>query len=188
MLGYMCAQCLSPVRLFATPWSIVRQAPLLTGFPSKNAGMGCHFLLQKGNDLFPGINPASLSSPALAARFFTTEPSGNHWKSQWITGVGPKSRNECPYKREAEGDLRHRRRSCDNRGKDWSEHPAAKDAKVHHPPPEARRLTERMLSQGILKEPTLQHIDFRLPASRAGRGSIAVAVSSPDSGTWLHQP
>ena len=98
--------------------------------------------------------------------------------------MGPKSRNECPYKREAEGDLRHTRRPCENRDKDWSEHPAAKDAKVHRPPPEARRLTERMLSQGTLKEPTLPHVDFRLLASRAGRGPIAVAASSPGSGTW----
>ena len=187
MLDHMCAQSLSPVRLFATPRSTVRQAPLPTGFPSKNTGMGCHFLLQEGNDLLPEIKPTSPTSPALAGRFFTTEPSG---KSQWITVMGPKSRNECPYKREAEGDLRHKR-LCDNRGKDWSEHPSAKDAKnakEHQSPPEARRLTERKLSQGILKEPTLQHIDFRLLASRAGRGSTAITVSSPGGGTWLHQP
>ena len=99
MLDHMCAQSLSPVRLFATPRSTVRQAPLPTGFPSKNTGMGCHFLLQEGNDLLPEIKPTSPTSPALAGRFFTTEPSG---KSQWITVMGPKSRNECPYKREAE--------------------------------------------------------------------------------------
>ena len=39
-------------------------------FPSKNTGMGCHFLLQ-GNLLYPGIQS---TSPALAGRFFTTEP------------------------------------------------------------------------------------------------------------------
>ena len=29
-----------------TPWTVARQAPLSVGFPGKNAGMGCHFLLQ----------------------------------------------------------------------------------------------------------------------------------------------
>ena len=39
--------------------------------PGKNTGVGCHFLLQ-GNRPDPGIEPASLKSPALAARFFIT--------------------------------------------------------------------------------------------------------------------
>ena len=29
-----------------TPWTVACQAPLSTGFPSKNSGLGCHFLLQ----------------------------------------------------------------------------------------------------------------------------------------------
>ena len=37
---------LSRVWLFASPWTLVGQAPLSMGFPSKNTGMGCHFLLQ----------------------------------------------------------------------------------------------------------------------------------------------
>ena len=36
----------SHVWLFATPWTVVRQVPLSRDFPNKNAGMGCHFLLQ----------------------------------------------------------------------------------------------------------------------------------------------
>ena len=44
-------------------------------FPGKDAGMGCHFLLQ-GNLPDPGIEPMSPLSPALAGRFLTTEPSG----------------------------------------------------------------------------------------------------------------
>ena len=36
---------LSPVRLFATPWTVAYQAPLFMAF-SKNTGVGCHFLLQ----------------------------------------------------------------------------------------------------------------------------------------------
>ena len=42
--------------------------------PGKNAGVGCHSLLQ---GIFPtqGLNP-SLASPALAGGFFTAEPLG----------------------------------------------------------------------------------------------------------------
>ena len=58
---------------FATPWNADCQAPLSRGFPSKNTGVGCYFLLQ-GMDLpDPGIKPAS---PAFAGGFFTTEPPG----------------------------------------------------------------------------------------------------------------
>ena len=31
---------------FATPWAVALQAPLSTGFPGKNTGPSCHFLLQ----------------------------------------------------------------------------------------------------------------------------------------------
>ena len=43
--------------------------------PGKNSGVGCHALLQ---GIFPtqGSNPCLLTSPALAGRFFTTEPHG----------------------------------------------------------------------------------------------------------------
>ena len=33
-------------RLLATLWTVARQAPLYLGFSSKNAGVGCHALLQ----------------------------------------------------------------------------------------------------------------------------------------------
>ena len=46
--------------------------------PGKNTGVGCHFLLQ-GNCPEPGIEPASLRSPALAARFFITSAD---WEGQ----------------------------------------------------------------------------------------------------------
>ena len=50
---------LSCVRLFVIPWSIAHQAPLSMGFPCKNIGVGCHFLLQ---GIFPtlGLNPGLL--------------------------------------------------------------------------------------------------------------------------------
>ena len=49
-------------------------------FIGKNTGMGWHFLLQ-GDLPDPGIQPASLTSPALAGGFFTTRATwGFPWK------------------------------------------------------------------------------------------------------------
>ena len=47
---------LSRVRLFATPWTVTYQA---TRTMSKNAGLGCHFLL-RGIFLTQGSNPVLL--------------------------------------------------------------------------------------------------------------------------------
>ena len=47
---------LSNVQLFANPWTAAHQAPLSMGFPRKNTGVGCRFLLQ---GIFP--TPASNS-------------------------------------------------------------------------------------------------------------------------------
>ena len=44
----------------------------LWDFPSKNTGVGCHFLAP-GDLPNPGIEP---TSPSLAGRLFTAEPSG----------------------------------------------------------------------------------------------------------------
>ena len=46
----MYTQLLIHLRLFATPWTVAHQAPLSMGFPSKNIGVGCHFLLHR---IFP---------------------------------------------------------------------------------------------------------------------------------------
>ena len=56
---------------FATSWAVACQAPLSMGFPGKNTAVGCHLLLQDIPD--PEIKPAP---PALAGKFFTTEPPG----------------------------------------------------------------------------------------------------------------
>ena len=50
---YMCVCVLSRVWLFATPWTARLLCPW--NFPGKNAGVGCHFLLQ-GNFLTQGLN------------------------------------------------------------------------------------------------------------------------------------
>ena len=56
----------------ATPWTVAHTRLLCPwDIPGTNTGVGCHFLLQ-------GIFPAEIGSVplALAARFFTTVPSG----------------------------------------------------------------------------------------------------------------
>ena len=59
------------VRLFVTPWTVVLQAPLSMGFSRQEywSGLPCS---PPGDLPDPGIEPASLRTPALAGRFFTT--------------------------------------------------------------------------------------------------------------------
>ena len=61
----------SRVRLCATPWTVACQAPLSIGFSRQEywSGLSCP---PPGDLPHPGIKPASLRSPALAGRFFTT--------------------------------------------------------------------------------------------------------------------
>ena len=61
----------SCVRFFATPWTVAHQAPLSMGFSREEH---CSALpLPSLRDLpDPRTEPASLGSPALADRFFTT--------------------------------------------------------------------------------------------------------------------
>ena len=40
-----CVQSLSHIWLFATSWTVAHQASLSMGFPGKNTGVCCHFLL-----------------------------------------------------------------------------------------------------------------------------------------------
>ena len=57
---------------FATPWTVARQAPLSMGFPRQECSSRLPFP-SSGDLPGPGIEPVS---PALAGRFFTTEPPG----------------------------------------------------------------------------------------------------------------
>ena len=54
----------SPAR-FPCPW----------GFPGRNTGVGCHFLLQ-GIFLTQGSNLSLLKVSCITGRFFSTEPPG----------------------------------------------------------------------------------------------------------------
>ena len=65
-------KCFSCVQLFVTPWTGICQAPLSMGFPRQKYWSGLPFPFP-GNLPDPGIEP---TSPALAGRFFTTEPPG----------------------------------------------------------------------------------------------------------------
>ena len=61
-----------------TLWTIAHQAPLSLGFSRQEywSGLPCP---PPGDLPNPGINPASLTSPALAGRFFT---SGATWNGE----------------------------------------------------------------------------------------------------------
>ena len=67
-------QLLGHVRLYATPWTVAHQVPLSMEFSRQEYWSGLPF--PSPEDLLdPGIEPAS---PALAGRFFTTEPPEKH--------------------------------------------------------------------------------------------------------------
>ena len=57
---------------FVTPWTLARRAPLPIWFSRQESWSGLQFL-SPGDLPDPGIKP---TSPALASRFFATEPPG----------------------------------------------------------------------------------------------------------------
>ena len=63
--------CFRRVHLFATLWTTAHQAPLPMGVSRQEYWSGFRALLQ-GDLPDPEIEPASLMSPALAGRLFTT--------------------------------------------------------------------------------------------------------------------
>ena len=64
--------CFSRVQLFATARTVACQAPLSMGFSRQEywSRLPCP---SPGDLPSPGIKPASLKSPAVASRFFTTQ-------------------------------------------------------------------------------------------------------------------
>ena len=60
----------SSVQLFVTLWTVARQAPLSMGFSRPEHWSGLPYT-PPGDLPGPGIEPASLRSPALAGRSFT---------------------------------------------------------------------------------------------------------------------
>ena len=71
----VCAHSLSCIWFLATPWTVAHQAPPSVEFSRQEywSGLPCS---PPGPLPNPGIEPTSLASPALAGRFFTTEPPG----------------------------------------------------------------------------------------------------------------
>ena len=85
--------CFSHVQLFATLWTVAHQTPLSTGFSKQEYWNG----LQRppSEDLpYPGIEPMSLESSALAGGFFTTSAT---WEPPILTSVN----NICAGQRES---------------------------------------------------------------------------------------
>ena len=78
----------SHVWLFVPLWTAALQAPLSTGFPRQE--YWCGFPCPPPDDLPDlGIKPGSLTSPALAGRFFTTSAAcANHMQICTISYKG----------------------------------------------------------------------------------------------------
>ena len=74
---YQCvrAQLLSHVGLFVIPWTIVHKAPLSMELCRQEYWSGLPFP-PPGDLPDPGIEPVSPLPPALAGRFFITDPPG----------------------------------------------------------------------------------------------------------------
>ena len=71
----ICVCVLRHVQLFATPWTVARQAPLPMELSRQEDWSGLPFPTS-GDLPDSGIKPASPVSPDLAGRFFTTESWG----------------------------------------------------------------------------------------------------------------
>ena len=66
---FVAACALSYGRLFVTPWTVARQAPLSMEFSKQEYWRGLPFA-PPGDHNDPGIKPSSSASPSLADRFF----------------------------------------------------------------------------------------------------------------------
>ena len=88
---YVCACVFSPVQFFVTPWIVAHQASLSMRLSRQEYWSGLP-LPPPGNLPDPGIEPESPASPALADRFFTTEPPGKpHLLSMLCNKSSPNS-------------------------------------------------------------------------------------------------
>ena len=88
--------CFSCGQLFAIPWTIARQAPLLMGFSREEywSELPCP---PPGDFPDPGTKPTSLKPPALAGGFFITSAT---WETPYLIGVGLKSNDWHLHERE----------------------------------------------------------------------------------------
>ena len=80
----VCAQSLGRVQHFVTPWTVAHQVPLFMEFSRQECWNGLPFP-PPGDLPDPGIEAVSPpTSPALAGRFFTTEPPG---KNSYLSSI-----------------------------------------------------------------------------------------------------
>ena len=70
--------CFTCAQLLVTLWTRAHQAPLSMGFSRQEYWSGLPYP-PPGDLPYPGIEPASLTSPALAGRLFTTSTT---WELQ----------------------------------------------------------------------------------------------------------
>ena len=92
----VCAQSLSCVWFFGTPWTEACQAPMSMELPQQEYWNGVPFP-SPGDFHDPGIEPKTLVSPALAGRFFTTAPPGkSHLMQNLISLIQLSSCLGCP--------------------------------------------------------------------------------------------
>ena len=70
------------VRLFVTLRTVARKASLSIGFSRQEYWSGVAMPFSRGSS--PGIEPVSLVTPALAGRFFNTEPLGKPQQTNFV--------------------------------------------------------------------------------------------------------
>ena len=78
----------------ATPWSVARQTPLSMRFSRQESWSGLPFP-SPGDLPNPGIEPASLLSPALAGGFFTTSATWEAQLSHTFVVIPTKTQHAC---------------------------------------------------------------------------------------------
>ena len=88
----------SHVQLSETPWTVACQASLFMGFSRQEywSGLPCP---APGNLPYPGVEPLSLLSPALAGGFFTTSTTWEAQEKKYITVI--KGKGMCLEVRES---------------------------------------------------------------------------------------
>ena len=107
--------CFSHVQFLATLWTVAHQAPLSMAFSRKESWSGFPFP-PPGDVPNPGTEPSSLTSPALAGRFFTTNAiceaflrvgqlNDLNQKVQWQPNnefTGGEKRHKCLWNKQSE--------------------------------------------------------------------------------------
>ena len=108
-----CTCVLTQVQLFAILWTVARQVPLSMGFPRQEywRGLPCS---PPGDLPDPGMEPASLRSPALAGGVFTTSAAWEAWPEArtGISALKLSLRGALRWPLEREGQPGPRKAAC----------------------------------------------------------------------------